>query len=341
MNYAPGLSNISHGILWFSDGNIVLVPEAESMETAIAFKVHRGVVARHSEVFESIFELPQPTGDAEAIDGCPVVHMVGDKPHELGNFLKALYDGCVFQHRSINDFFYLAGILRLATKYAVHRLRLQAIEQLTKTWSYTLEGHDSMVARALSTPAIGGASYPFVHPLHVLNLVHETHVTVVLPAVLYFLSIYSLADLLRADHAKLRVKHPSVPSSQLSHEGLRDYTLMYQHRLDMMLEFTHKVCGDRDVDAECHGEPFRCRRSFTRLTYQIATALSVRTGVFHNMLQAISWIEADDAVCDACKRSFRRDVNVQREEWWKTLPSVLGLPDWEKLVAMDLSPESQ
>lgn len=62
------------------------------METAIAFKVHRGVVARRSEVFDSLFELPQPMGDAETIDGCPVVHM-GDRPNELGDFLKALYDG--------------------------------------------------------------------------------------------------------------------------------------------------------------------------------------------------------------------------------------------------------
>ncbi|VDC00778.1 unnamed protein product [Peniophora sp. CBMAI 1063] len=339
MNNAPGLSSIQHGSLWFSDGNIVLVTEAESMEAAIAFKVHRGVVARHSEVFESLFELAQPVSEAESIDGCPVVYMVGDRANELGNFLKALYDGCVFKHKSVNDFFYLAGILRLATKYLVNRLRLQAIEQLTKTWSHTLDGHDSMVARALSTPAVGGTSYPFVHPLHVLNLAQETHVTVILPAVLYFLSIYSLADLLRADHAKLQVKHPSAPSSQLSHDGLKDYTLMYQHRMNMMLEFIHRVCGDRETDPECLGEPFRCKRAFQRLTFQIATALSVRTGVFHNMLQAISWIESDDTVCNLCKRSFRRDVNAQREEWWKNLPSVLGLPDWERLVARDLSPE--
>ena len=71
----------------------MLIPEAESMETAIAFKVHRGVVARHSEVFDSLFELPPPADESELIDGCPVVFMAGDRPNELGDFLKALYDG--------------------------------------------------------------------------------------------------------------------------------------------------------------------------------------------------------------------------------------------------------
>jgi BTB/POZ domain len=48
------------GDLWFDDGNIVLVPESESDESQIAFKVHRGVLSRHSEVFQSMFDIPQP-----------------------------------------------------------------------------------------------------------------------------------------------------------------------------------------------------------------------------------------------------------------------------------------
>ena len=42
---------------WFEDGNIILVPESESQ---VAFKVHRGVLSRHSEVFQSMFDIPQP-----------------------------------------------------------------------------------------------------------------------------------------------------------------------------------------------------------------------------------------------------------------------------------------
>ncbi|KAI0034626.1 hypothetical protein K488DRAFT_45007 [Vararia minispora EC-137] len=328
----------SRGDPWFTDGNIVLLSDSDPPETILAFKVHRGVVARHSEVFQTMFDLPPPMGEPiEMLEGCPVVHMIGDRANELGDFIKALYDGAVFQHRDISDFFYVTGILRLATKYLVTRLREQAIRHLTETWPYTLQGHDAMVDRALSSPSIGNASYPYVHPLHVLNASREANVSVTIPAVLYFLSIYPLADILRADHPKLLVVHPSAPSKSLVPDALKDYTLMYQHRLQLMLEFIHKTCGERSEDPNCAGVPRQCKRGFAGLTYQLATALSVRTGVFHNMLQATNWIDAESTVCSTCKRAFRRDVLAQREKWWRELPAVVGLPDWEALIAQDLS----
>ena len=74
---------------WFEDGNIVLLTEQE----AIAFKVHRGVLARHSEIFQAMFELPAPSqSDMESLDNCPVVRM-HDLPVELSHLIKALYDG--------------------------------------------------------------------------------------------------------------------------------------------------------------------------------------------------------------------------------------------------------
>lgn len=73
---------------WFDDGNIILLPE----DSSIAFKVHRDFLSRHSEVFQSMFELPQPTSDTEILDDCQVVRMY-DLPLELSNLIKALYDG--------------------------------------------------------------------------------------------------------------------------------------------------------------------------------------------------------------------------------------------------------
>ena len=49
--------------------------------------------SQRSEVFESLFDVPQPSGEIEMLEGCPVVRTYGDKPHELGIFIKALYDG--------------------------------------------------------------------------------------------------------------------------------------------------------------------------------------------------------------------------------------------------------
>ena len=78
---------------WFDDGNIVVYTDDGDSGTIVAFKVHRGVLARHSEIFQSMFELPPPMGEEmEMVDGCQVVHM-HDRPVELSSLIRALYDG--------------------------------------------------------------------------------------------------------------------------------------------------------------------------------------------------------------------------------------------------------
>lgn len=90
----------SRGSPWFEDGNIILLVEDDNHDPLKAFKVHRGVLARQSEVFETMFDIPRPTpgmDPIEQVDGCPVVRMY-DLPNELSDLITALYDGvCVMQ----------------------------------------------------------------------------------------------------------------------------------------------------------------------------------------------------------------------------------------------------
>jgi hypothetical protein len=72
---------------WFHDGNIVVIAGQA------AFKVHRGQLERHSEVFAGLFGVPQPPlGDQDLVDGCPCV-VFHDEPEDVFYFLSALYDG--------------------------------------------------------------------------------------------------------------------------------------------------------------------------------------------------------------------------------------------------------
>jgi hypothetical protein len=57
----------------------------------IAFKVHRGQLERHSEVFRDILSIPQPQ-ESQKEDGCPVIELF-DCPMDVWYLLKALYDG--------------------------------------------------------------------------------------------------------------------------------------------------------------------------------------------------------------------------------------------------------
>lgn len=71
--------------MWFEDGNIVLIAED------IAFKLHRGVLARQSPIFEDMFSVPQPTVQ-DHFDDCPAVHL-HDQASDLEIFIEVLYDG--------------------------------------------------------------------------------------------------------------------------------------------------------------------------------------------------------------------------------------------------------
>lgn len=82
---AGNSKSYNRGDPWFDDGNIVLVAEQTS------FKVHRGVLAKHSDVFQGLLGIPQPI-DAEKLEGLPVI-MMADNPDDLSVLLTALYDG--------------------------------------------------------------------------------------------------------------------------------------------------------------------------------------------------------------------------------------------------------
>lgn len=212
---------------------------------------------------------------------------------------------------------------------------MQSIQYLTKTWAYTLQGHDDMVQTALKSPLIDDTTYPYVHPLHVLNLAREVNVRIIVPSALYFLSVYPLSDLLRGDHPKLMVDHPSKPSSTLFTSDIKDYTLLFQHRLDIILNFVRHFCGERQAASNCTNAK-TCTRGFSRLTSRLSRSWMSRTGPLHYMVQAVNELSMDPSICFACQRLFRQEVAVLREEIWQGLPAVLGLPSWEEMKAVDL-----
>jgi hypothetical protein len=373
--HGNGVPRHRRGDPWFEDGNIILVPDSESQ---IAFKVHRGVLSRHSEVFQSMFDIPQPGTyrlfyvyrrhiklkqsclislskgrDMGGLPGCANVRFAYRTLKLNQGFVRrsvSLTSGHInlmvlnytftyssFATSSLDDFFYLAGILRLATKYFIGHLRTQAIRHLTQTWSYTLRGHDAMVELALNSPLIENMSHPYVHPIHVLNLAREVNVRIVVPCALYFLSLYPLADILRADHPKLAVKHPSRPSSQISTTDVEAYTLMFQHRLDLILDFARRFVGGRVANGStCQNHQTPCTRGFARLASRLSRSWMIRTSPLHYMMQAVEQLEDDGSVCLPCRRAFREDIIRLRETTWDSLPAVIGSTTWDNLKAVDL-----
>jgi hypothetical protein len=65
---------------WFSDGNVIL------SAGSFAFKVHRGQLERHAEIFQTMLSIPQPENADSVISLC-------DSPTDVYHLLRALYDG--------------------------------------------------------------------------------------------------------------------------------------------------------------------------------------------------------------------------------------------------------
>ena len=86
--------------LWFEDGNVVIVAEESG------FRVHKGILSRHSAVFVKVLEHPSSVdsdalvdelglvidADNTKIEGNVVVH-VSDSTHDFGHLLRTFYDG--------------------------------------------------------------------------------------------------------------------------------------------------------------------------------------------------------------------------------------------------------
>lgn len=76
-----------HDRFWFDDGNVALVAH-----DGLAFRLHRGVLSLHSDVFQSLFAFPSRIEDNEMLENCPVVHLQ-DTGEDLAIFFALLYDG--------------------------------------------------------------------------------------------------------------------------------------------------------------------------------------------------------------------------------------------------------
>jgi len=72
---------------WFEDGSVVLQVEST------LFRVHQSILSMHSDVFQGMFSVPQPTvTDGDLVYGCPVVQL-SDRAVDWTHVLKALYSG--------------------------------------------------------------------------------------------------------------------------------------------------------------------------------------------------------------------------------------------------------
>ncbi|KAK0436374.1 hypothetical protein EV421DRAFT_1120437 [Armillaria borealis] len=314
---------------WFEDGNIVLIA------ANVAFKVHRGQLSRHSEVFEGLFDLPQPPEEVDDIyDGTPFVEL-HDSAQDVGYFLGALYDGLYFMKTSASDFACISAVLRLSTKYLVEHLRVQCMTRLTQDWPTTLAGWDLREQQATDENGRYLPRERTCHPIHVISLSIELGLIEFLPAAFY--------DLCRYGPSKIVAGCPSLsdPSSAvtLSTDILRRTLRGREIGQQFTARFVLEEIQGRTPSADCP-HPDLCIQAFYYITLNLLRAVGgIACGrdadPLFTLTQGMGMPDRNDfsdgqkecalRMCGMCKVEFIDDCAKARGEVWGLLGSWFGL----------------
>jgi hypothetical protein len=100
INFSPrpdddaNMGFVKNSEFYFSDGSLAV------RISGTVFRVHSTILARHSDVFKDMAEIPQPD-QCETVDGVPVVDLQDDVK-EFEETLHAIYDPlCVNQNYQV------------------------------------------------------------------------------------------------------------------------------------------------------------------------------------------------------------------------------------------------
>ncbi|KAL0572277.1 hypothetical protein V5O48_009679 [Marasmius crinis-equi] len=343
--------------LWFSDGNIVLISEHH-----FAFKVHRGVLARHSEIFADMLGVPQPMEmeiDTE-LEGCQHVEMAHDQADDVYHFLKSIYDGLNFmKKRRSSQFPSLLSTLRLSTKYIAPVLRQRCLDQLSADWPTTLKDWDTRETEATDDRGVYLPRNYSAHPVMAIELAREMGLMNLLPSAFYDLSRYGPSKILVGAPGLPRVmkkdkRLPETPKPVTLTQDLFVRTLRGREQAQQyMHSFIMTQIGNRTPSLDCFyrgegGSDSRaCRESFYFITLNVLRAVGgiacgrdadplFTLGQAVDMLSRMDFVDGGGSgsakrcglkLCAACKADFTEDCGKARKDVWMSLPKWFGLED--------------
>ena len=337
-----------HKDLHFKDGNIILVAEG------LCFRVHSGQLARHSEVFRGMMDIPQPV-DALSIEGCPVVEL-HDSAQELTHLLTALYDGLYaypaptswsgadtrcrfFTEGAPVDLPALSAILRLSAKYFFGCLRQRALARLRADWPLTLSDWDSRERLRMVPEGPDKPSVTRGNPVLIINLARELSLPSLLPPAFYDLSRYSPSQILRVSLEGPGCSRESLPGTDLMlvFRGMEAGQRYVSSFIAEELENRAPAPWCRHIhDSQSH----ICRDSIATVTYESLRHMSgVMAGRERDPLFTLQCIvdmqsretgtdvaeKVTARSCEMCRADLRMATERARQAVWENIPDWFGL----------------
>ncbi|KAI9463610.1 hypothetical protein BJY52DRAFT_1252590 [Lactarius psammicola] len=329
--------------LWFDDGNIIL-RTVLSNNVYTVYKVHKSILASHSNVFYDLFDGPQTAFDtaSDHYEGLPVIELP-DPPSQFNDFLKALYFPEETQrHRTISSPFLegiwkgfpykYVGILHLAMKYDVAHLRDHMLNTLRHAWPQYLFDWDYLQKRTEDLERVYlrrecfDLSFAHPEPARTLRLAMEHNIPDILPVVFY--------DLARVHEVIAPNPNEGFRRADLSVLTADDLRRLTQGRgalrgkfldgiTNLFIVHPHEDCKRISVP----GKPSPCHAGLKKCVADPIGWLREKVSLCDDI--------PHDEVCGGCTRVVKRYLEAVREELWTSLPEFFGLkgllqPNWGK-----------
>ncbi|KAJ7612159.1 hypothetical protein FB45DRAFT_939988 [Roridomyces roridus] len=316
--------------LWFKDGNIVL--QAGNTQ----FRVYEGILAARSPVFRDMLSSPQPPGDSEIVEGCPLVRL-HDDPAEATVFLKAIFDLEYFRpFPAQTQYDIIRGCLRLSNKYGVDQLRVRALVHLSSRYRTNLADLDGAdfynsdspnyknrnVCDIISWPIPGPQTLVFY--ISVIQLAQDVEAPWILPYAFYSLSAWLDGN----------------PEGLISNSDKSEVNLSPED-LKRCLAGQHLQCraSTTDIIAAFGSPPFEiagctsvseCRKLRLVAIYILQRTISDFPSIPLYMWNDNDWNRLRD-MCPGCLAFMKDQHQAARQTIWNKLPEIYRLPKWEEL----------
>ncbi|KAJ7604133.1 hypothetical protein FB45DRAFT_851340 [Roridomyces roridus] len=323
--------------LWFEDGNIVI--QAENSQ----FRVHRGILAACSPVFQDMLSFPQPP-DSDLVDGCPIVRLP-DSAEEVDVFLKALFQPNYFMpFPAKTEYAIIRGCLRLGNKYGVDHLRIRALVHLSSRYRTSLAEWDAVSYESVfrssgqtPRPLSEIASWPkvtaFADGISLIQLAREVGALWLLPTAFYRLASGWGNNLpepgrdLLFERIQTNLESPDLVAFVTGY-GLQSQAAAADMLLAIFL---------RPVNVPGCPSTESCTRlrimaaNFSREFLGMCPADPLKIEMWRIMLK-----EENTRLefCSVCGAALQEVHKAARQAFWDKLPSMYGLPPWEELEKM-------
>lgn len=310
---------VKHPDFYFPDGSVVIIVEKT------AFRIHKYVLARHSEVFSGMWDIPQPPM-SDMYDGCPTVTLA-DSKSDFVEVMKVMYDilwvilFCNIDHNDTESTSYfdtlradsklkdlinfISGILRISTKYNLVSIRKKCISVLQEAFPSTLAACDSVLSR----------KYEYVpsEVVRIIPLAREANVPIVLPWAFYLCGHIPVDGIMTNSVLSWRDKALCLAGKERLWEAQKTLT----H--EFLMHFKPAPgCGSG------------CQAHFSSgITWKDTEALRLNP---HPLEEYKDWGTFPFQLCARCLTAMKQRHKEGREKVWERLPVIFELGTWDEIT---------